>query len=186
MKPINKENLKAFAFYMQKTYDFKIVTRDHDKYKWLKFMLRFMRLDDNLENWLSKWWITFPGHVWSPVEIGSGLRYELEDQIFKMCHETIHVKQWRRDRAFFVLKYALSKSFRTEYEIKALQATMEMMIALGYHPNVSRLAGILFNYKVRVKDVEHAQRSLEIYYWSASQGARANSVVKDACKWWEI
>lgn len=185
MKPVSKLNVRAFLAYMAREYDVTIVTKKSPLYQLIRSAVAAMGIDC-AEKWLDKWCFTLPGMVWLSFVPGDGTTLQLQNQVMTICHEFIHVIQWRRDRAKFAARYVFRESDRAHYEAEAMHANLEMAYAFGLKPNLKLLSESLAAYRVRKEDIAITLQHLKIYDAVARSGAHAEEITKQACRWWNI
>ncbi len=180
-----QSNMKPFVNAISRRYGVKVVDKTSPEYALVHSAVISMGIDA-ADEWLDQWSITLPGLIWLSFVPGKGTKLELIQQIITICHEFIHVGQWREDKAKFAARYVFRESDRAHYEAEAMHANVEMAYALGRKPNTDEMAKILKAYKVSDADIRVTQKHLKIYDTVARTGARSEEVTKWACKWWGI
>jgi hypothetical protein len=105
-------------------------------------------------------------------------------QVEMICHEFHHVRQWQKDPARFILRYATSKAKRAWYEARAYHVDIEMHKYLrGQMYNPGKLALALYGYGCRASDVRTVTKHLKMAAAVVSHGGIHNRISKQAQKW---
>jgi len=185
MKKLTKTNVQRFLGAAKKKYGVKVVTKRSSVYNIIKWAVDAMDIP-KVDKWLDRWSITIGRLIWLSFKPGAGTEADLRDQVITICHELIHFRQWRRDKARFIFRYVFSQSRRSHYEAEALHANVEMAYALDMKPDYKTIAYKLRSYKVRKSDIAVTRKHLLIIDRIAKQGGRTDEVTKWACKWWGI
>ena len=185
MKKLSKSNVQKFLGAAKKKYGVTIVTERSAAYKVIRWAAEAMDIPQ-VDRWLKRWSLTVGRLVWLSFKPGAGAEKDLEAQVITICHELIHARQWRQDKARFVFRYVFSQSRRAHYEAEAFHADVEMAYALGLKPDYKAIAEKLKAYRVRKSDIAVTKKHLLIIDRIAKQGGRTEDVTKWACKWWDI
>lgn len=181
MRRMSKENVRAFTQFMTENVHCQIISTANSE---IRDILHMMGIR-NARKFLDKYAITLGNTIFVPFKIGEGDRNKRTRQVEVLCHEMIHVHQYRHNAAKFAAEYALSRSKRAHYEAEAIHADIELHYYLtGAKYDVSRFVDMLQAYRVRRRDLRVTKKHLTLISKFMKQGKGSHAVTRVAMKWW--
>lgn len=178
------EDVRVFWNYMSQRFGFKIVSKatalDMKLIAGLLDALNIVHKDDFMERFTT----TVAGTVYIPFDLGvPNSYYGLWEQMVVCVHEAQHIVQ--DDKGLkFEWDYLTSTAARTQYEVEAYRAGMEMWWRYqGIMPSVGRTASTLTFYGCTSDDVKAATAALNAAVPMIRQGGLSTKASVAAATW---
>lgn len=139
------------------------------------------------EKFMRQYTTTIGATIYSPYEIGvdggSG-GYDLWDQVKILCHELVHVVQYKTHPAKFLVLYLASPSDRASYEAEAYAADLQLFYWMyGHGYDTAQRAKSLLNYGLKQEHCDYVAQYLDVHADIFAQGGASSEVSTWAASW---
>jgi hypothetical protein len=183
MKNITPDLVVAYHKYLAKTFNFRIINKNHAPEMQLiaEFLPRFVSIDK--ETFLAKYSTTLYNLVYSPHDIGSGSERQLFRQIKIITHEAQHVADFTDD-PLEMMAYLVPSS-RAHLEARAKSTSIYLQWWYNQKvPNLIEFTASLYDYGLKKSDIDVVSKHLRMHIPIAKRDQIPNDlVVKKGISW---
>ena len=182
---VTKEKTIEFWEFLKNYYNIKIIDKnDSSSMKMVGWFLDAIGILDK-ENFLKQFTTTINQRIYVPFKIGEGNEEQLWGQIRTGVHEVIHAQQAKKEGfVTFSYHYVSNKNKRAEYEAEAYRSEMVLDWARkGSFRQPSEIVQSLKSYGVGKKQIDFAQKYLEVSIPGVKMGSHFNDVTKMGLFW---